>query len=302
MRTTLHAVRAADYPALHQALQPTLRGWLRHPYFAATGLSTAHADAVLPDLVAYTAQPRSSREIEAWLGERLGVDGTGVWWALRRFGPFHHTPSGGPWSFAATPAYTAATPVSLSPPDQSDRALQAVVVQYLEGFGPASVADVAQFTAVLQTRVRAALRGLGDAIERLDAADGMTLFDVPGGSRPAGDLPVPPRLMAMWDSTLLAYADRSRVLPDRYRPHVIRSNGNVLPTLLVDGYVAGVWRLTNRGVDALAFHHLPDRTWQALTREAATLTAFLAGRDPGPYRGSERWWADLPNREVRTLA
>ena len=45
---------------------------------------------------------------------------------------------------------------------------------------------------------------------------------------------------AFADSVLLAYADRSRVIPPAYRPLVIRRNGDVLPTLLVDGHVAGV--------------------------------------------------------------
>jgi hypothetical protein len=46
----------------------------------------------------------------------------------------------------------------------------------------------------------------------------------------------------MWDSILLAYSDASRVIAPEYRPLVTRRNGDVLPTLLVDGYVAGVWR------------------------------------------------------------
>ena len=53
---------------------------------------------------------------------------------------------------------------------------------------------------------------------------------------------LPPRLLGMWDSVLLAYEDRSRVIPDAHRQHVIRRNGDVLPTVLVDGLVRGVWR------------------------------------------------------------
>jgi hypothetical protein len=48
------------------------------------------------------------------------------------------------------------------------------------------------------------------------------LFDVPGAPLPGEDTPCPPRLMAMWDSVLLAYADRSRVIPPAYRALVIR--------------------------------------------------------------------------------
>jgi hypothetical protein len=53
--------------------------------------------------------------------------------------------------------------------------------------------------------------------------------------------------MARWDSVLLAYADRSRIISPDYRRLVIRQNRDVLPTLLVNGYIAGVWR-PGRGV------------------------------------------------------
>jgi hypothetical protein len=32
------------------------------------------------------------------------------------------------------------------------------------------------------------------------------------------------------------------------------TNGDVLPTVLVDGYVAGVWRAVPEGIEAIAFH------------------------------------------------
>jgi hypothetical protein len=107
--------------------------------------------------------------------------------------------------------------------------------------------------------------------------------------------------MAMWDSVLLAYSDRSRVIPPDYRRSVIRSNGDVLPTLLVDGYVAGVWRPVKGGIEATAFHQLSDDTWTDLAAEAAALVAFLADRDPTVYRRYARWWTTLPSADVRVL-
>ena len=46
----------------------------------------------------------------------------------------------------------------------------------------------------------------------------------------------------MWDSAVLAFDDRRRILPDAYRSEVIKRNGDCLPTILVDGMVAGIWR------------------------------------------------------------
>lgn len=105
----------------------------------------------------------------------------------------------------------------------------------------------------------------------------------------------------MWDNILLAYADRGRVIPAGYRKLVTRMNGDVLPTLLVDGYVAGVWRATPEGIEATAFHRLPDQAWDGLAAEAEALVAFLAGREPDVYGRYDHWWAKLPGAEIRML-
>jgi Winged helix DNA-binding domain len=105
----------------------------------------------------------------------------------------------------------------------------------------------------------------------------------------------------MWESILLAYADRSRVISPELRKLVIRQNGDVLPTLLVDGFVAGVWRPVEGGIEATAFRPLSDEAWTGLNAEARALVAFLAGRDPKVYRRYSHWWKTMPSAEVRVL-
>jgi hypothetical protein len=107
--------------------------------------------------------------------------------------------------------------------------------------------------------------------------------------------------MAMWDSTLLAYADRSRIVPTKYKSIVTRTNGDVLPTLLVDGHVAGLWRSTPAGIEATAFRPLPAKVWKALRIEAEALTTFLADRDPTVYRRYHGWWSTIPAADIRLL-
>lgn len=138
--------------------------------------------------------------------------------------------------------------------------------------------------------MREALRALAGKLEELAGPDDVRLFDVPGAPRPDEDTPAPPRLMAMWDSTLIAYTDRSRLMPPEYRPHVIRRNGDVL----VDGYVAGVWRPVEEGIAVTAFCRVPDEAWGALADEAGALMTFLADRDPAPYRRTATGGVHLP--------
>ncbi|KAA2261635.1 winged helix DNA-binding domain-containing protein [Solihabitans fulvus] len=302
MRFTLHVVHPDDHPAMHSAMQPTLRSRMGDPRFARSGLSAAEADALVPDLLAFLAKPRVTAEVEEWFAARIELPPKGAWWALRTFAPVLHAPTGDTWSFGQRPAYVAAG-AQATPYDRerSDDALTTLVLRYLAGFGPASAADVAQFALVQRARARTAVAALGDSLERLTGPDGTELFDVPSGLRPLADTPAPPRLMAMWDSVLLAHADRGRVIPPDYRPLVTRSNGDVLPTLLVDGQVAGVWRPVDGGIEATAFHRLPAEVWAGLAAEAEALTALLADREPTVYRRFRHWWAALPSAEVRVL-
>ena len=93
----------------------------------------------------------------------------------------------------------------------------------------------------------------------------------------------------------------SRLIRESYRRAVIRRNGDVLPTLLVDGRVVGVWRVTDDGVEARAFEELPDAAWDGLGGEAAGLAAWLARRRARPYGRFRNWWDDLPAGPVRIL-
>ena len=301
MRITLHAVAAADYPLFHRAMVESLRASrLYDRRYKQTGLTAADADALIPHLLEYTAERRTNAECAALLNARLGADQPRAWWALRTFAPVVHAVTGGPWSFGYRPSYLAA-PLLDQAPDGPEACVQRLAWRYLEGFGPASAADLARFTLLTRSAAREALDAMAGRLERLEGPDGGVLFDVPGAPRPSEDTPCPPRLMAMWDSVLLAYADHSRIIPAAYRALVTRRNGDVLPTLLVDGHVAVVWRPAGGGIEVTSFHQISERAWQELSDEAGALVSFLAARGPAVYRRYAHWWKELPAAEVRVL-
>ncbi|MGH3432771.1 MAG: DNA glycosylase AlkZ-like family protein, partial [Thermocrispum sp.] len=200
MRITLHAVHAADREVFLVAMLPTLRAARLDARFSSSGLRPEDADALVPGLLEFAATARSTAEVQQWLAGRLGPEPhPAVWRALRSFAPLVHQPTGGPWSFGQRPSYVTASGAPDASPDACAEALQVLVRRYLEGFGPASIADVAQFATVQRGRVRAAVQGLGGTVREIRGPDGSTLYDVPGGPIPAADTPAPPRLMAMWD-------------------------------------------------------------------------------------------------------
>ncbi|SEQ20638.1 winged helix DNA-binding domain-containing protein [Lentzea albida] len=293
MRITLHAVAAADHEVFHHAMLPALRASrLYDKRFKAMDVTIEQADALLKHLLEFAATSRQKAEIEELLHSHVGdVGEPGVWWALRTYGGLVHAPTGGPWSFGLRPSYQAVA----TEPRERTAAVAELLRRYLNGFGPATVLDMNQFTMLPRTTIR-------EALALLDVTESGGLYDVPGRTVPDEDVPAPPRLMAMWDSTLLAYADRSRIIPEQYRKVVIRNNGDTLPTLLVDGHVAGVWRPTeDGGIEATAFHALRDEEWAGLAEEAAALRKLLGDREPQVYRRYARWWNGLPAHEVRTV-
>jgi winged helix DNA-binding protein len=303
MRVTLHAVDAADYPAFHEAMQPTLRAArLNDRRFKRTGLTSADADSLLPEVLGFADRPRTNAEAEAWLDERLGeTPRPGIWWAYRQYGPFVHAPTGGPWAFGPRPSYVAATDHRW--PGEQAEAIRRLALRYLEGFGPATAQDFGQFGMIYRSPAREAFRSLvaDGSVVTLEGPNGAELFDVRDGLLPPDSAAAPARLLPMWDSTLLAYADRGRIIPPDVRRLVIRSNGDVLPTLLVDGYVAGVWRPAPGGIEMTAFDTLEADAWDGLATEARRLLGFLDSREPTVYRRYGRWWNDLPAAEIRVL-
>jgi hypothetical protein len=61
MRITLHAVHSDDYPAFRSAMTRTLRAARLHDSrFTRTGLTNADADALLPEVLAFAAVPRTN--------------------------------------------------------------------------------------------------------------------------------------------------------------------------------------------------------------------------------------------------
>jgi hypothetical protein len=293
MRLTLHAVTAADREVFHHAMLPALRASrLYDKRFKGMDITVEQADALLEHVLEFARTPRQKAELEELLHSHVGdVGQPGVWWALRTYGGLVHAPTGGPWSFGLRPAYQS---VATEPRERTE-CLAELLRRYLTGFGPATVLDMNQFTMLPRTEIR-------EALELVDVVEHGDHYDVPNRTIPDEDTPAPPRLMAMWDSTLLAYADRSRIIPEQYRKVVIRNNGDTLPTLLVDGHVAGVWRAREDGsVEAAAFHALSDDEWAGLAQEAAALRKLLGDREPQVYKRYARWWSGLPAHDVRIV-
>jgi hypothetical protein len=107
---------------------------------------------------------------------------------------------------------------------------------------------------------------------------GGELFDLPLAPRPAGDVPAPVRLVAEFDNLVLSHADRSRVISAEHLRRLSTINGIFPGSVLIDGFVAGMWRLVrNRDAATLTIELFgPTSDRDALVREAERVLAFCS--------------------------
>ena len=291
MRVTLHAVSARDYVAFWPALRARLQQFRER--------ALRWGDSDLPGSLAeraleYAAQPRTNTEMRRFLGELAGpVGDRDAWWGVRTHVPFVMVPQRVPWSFGRRPIFSAARSWLDLPFASPEDGLDHLVRRYLAAFGPATVGDMSQFTGIPRSALAAALERLQPELRLFRNEAGRVLYDVPGAPLPPGDTPAPPRFLPMWDSVLLAYEDRSRIVPPEYRSRVVQTNGDFLAAFMVDGRVAGLWRAeapngrTRIAWDA--FERLTRKAERGLAEEAERLAAFVEPHEPEVFRRYSRW-------------
>ena len=230
-RITLHITSARDYPYFAAA-------WLRAALASTPGIDNDRVAKAAQAVTALaTKQPITIEELE-----ELGADAMGGFrWRARALAPLLHIPPSGTWRFFGAPQLRSMQAwLGADLPTRDDGA-ERLVTRYLAAFGPATQDDLIRFAGVRVGDIRPGLERL--SLRRFRDERGRILLDLPRGPLPDGDTPAPIRFLPKWDSALLAYAppERTRILPEEFRSIVIRKNGDVLPTVLVDGFVAATW-------------------------------------------------------------
>jgi hypothetical protein len=265
MRQTLHLVTRRDYALLRAALSET-----NFPD------QTSQAKRLAPAVRALAeAGPVTSAEALEHLEREhglTGIDARRAWRGARvRAHVLHHHET------ALWHARPGGRFVALDEPESHVpvEARAEILSRYLAAFGPASRRDIVAWTMMHVPEIQRALDRL-EPLRRFRDEHGRELLDVPRAPLPDAETPAPVRFLPKWDNVLLAFADRTRVLPEQYRKGVIRMNGDVAQTFLVDGFVAGTWRVENGRVMPEPFAPLPRAVRREVEDEAGRLEAFLA--------------------------
>jgi len=140
------------------------------------------------------------------------------------------------------------------PPTDRAGAVAELVRRYLAGHGPAGERDLAWWSGLTLTEVRAGFAAVRD--ELIEVRCGDTVLWTLGDPPPAHADGV--RALAGFDELLLGFTDRSHaVTPDRFTDVVPGGNGVFLPMLVSDGEVVGTWKRARDGVVLSPFRDVP---------------------------------------------
>jgi len=146
--------------------------------------------------------------------------------------------------------------ISAEPKLTKDEALPVLLRRYFAAYGPATLADAAWFFGLLKEDAKR-LRALPlDDLSRFELNrntyyyydDDTVMVDIPEIT-----------LLSGFDPLIVSYTDRSAVLPPEYKSKVIMKSGICLPTIAVNGRVAGIWNIKKNAPTLEFFTKQPKR-------------------------------------------
>jgi hypothetical protein len=266
MRATIHLVSKRDYWPFVVGIRRPLREWWLRTHGRDTDLKEIAANGRKVRR-AFDGGTLTRAELEAVLGQRLGAAGL--------FLDLVRVPPSGTWERRRADLYALAEDWVGPESATEDEGVEHLVRRYLQGFGPARPAEIADWASLDVTTTKKALERL--ELRRFQDEQGKELVDLPRLPLPDSDTPAPVRLLPVWDATLLVHARRTQILPEQYRSRVFNVRApNSVNTFLVDGQVAGTWRYEPGRVRVTPFERLATSVRVELDEEAERLASFHA--------------------------
>jgi hypothetical protein len=290
MRSTIHLVTVRDAVAL----RPVLQAVQERNFFVGSRHGRNVEGVDLEKLVAIGRafledRPRTFSALGARLSEEWpDRDQQSLAYVLRNLVPLVQVPPRGVWGKSGAPAHTTLK-VWTGRDVASDASPDRMLIRYLKAFGPAGVQDMQAWSGL--TQLSAIVERLKPRLREFQDEAGRVLFDLPDTPRPPADMPVPIRFLPEYDNSLLSHADRSRIVSGEDRQRLMAGGGILPGTVLVDGFVHGMWKIERKAKGATLvvtpFRRVAKKVAAAIDCEGQDLLAFAA--------------PDAEDRDVRLL-
>jgi len=146
--------------------------------------------------------------------------------------------------------------VDAEPTQTFDEVLPGLFRRFLSAYGPATLTDAAWFFGLQKERKKELSTLDMDEYSRFEHHKGVYYYI--DDRADMGDIPEL-TLLSGFDPFIVSYVDRSAVLPPEYKKTVIMSSGICLPTIAINGQVAGLWNIRKNAPVVEFFTPQPER-------------------------------------------
>lgn len=165
---------------------------------------------------------------------------------------------------------------------QPEQGMAELARRYLSGYGPAGVKDFSNWSGLKMNEANLAWVQISSELTNVEV-DGRTiqilakdyeLLDLYPGHDPVL------RLLPRFDTYLLGYADRTWTVDPGFESHLFPGGGIISATIVLDGLVAGVWKLIpgkkRVTIKAEIFSDQSTGLFPLIEKEALDVGRFLA--------------------------
>lgn len=241
LRSTLHWVTAADFAWMRPLLQPALeKAW--QGFFGARKSGIEVGPLCVKAREVLKRGPISLTDLSKELAKEFpNWNQPAMEYGVRTHLPLVQVSPAGSWK-GGTAARYRLQPIAFDPDPKR------LVRRYLAAFGPASPRDIAAWAGY--TAIGKTMEAMREELVEYRAEGGAKLYDLPNLPIIDGRKAAPVRFVAEYDNLVLGHADRTRILPEAVRKRVLLTAGRVLATVLIDGFVGGVWKIERKGKQA----------------------------------------------------
>jgi hypothetical protein len=165
--------------------------------------------------------------------------------------------------------------IDAEPTQTVDDVLPGLLRRYFAAYGPATLDDAAWFFGFWRDDKKKLKAVSLDEYSRSEL-DGRTHYYVDENADMA-DIPEL-TLLSGFDPIIVSYTERGAILPQAYKKRVILSSGICLPTIAVNGEVAGLWNIKKGEPKVEFFGRQPQRIERAAFELVDNIRWQTAGR------------------------
>lgn len=289
LRVTLHVAPAEDFSWMHRSIESLYAKLHRYSFetMESLGISREQAFTFLPSIRRKLSTPHTKEEALLWLAKKLSPpQASAIFsWSAAQL-PLAVAPGSERYSYGGEKHYFAPKrPRQIS----EEKAIERLIASYLRGYGPASISDIAQYSGLTKGKIKEVLAGM-KKITHYAREEGEVLLDIQGMQLVEESAPARTVLLGMFDNLLLGFADRSRFMRDSVRKNITQVNGDLLPTVLVGGKLAGVWKLKEGRFTFSALEEVTKEGLLSIEEEARRLSRQLSLKGESLYPRSLHWW------------